>query len=245
MRTGLAIEHRLTWGSARLRGRRAAAAAGQGRSGNADRQRLQVGPAPPAPALRRTREPAPIGSRAWPTASPRWRIIALVGSRVRCVVAGLEGEALEHAGVDEPGTVDVALRPTGRTSAGGPRPSSASPRRPCRRRRTPAAAASSRRRRCRPRTRRARTLMTAAVSPGLPAASLSADDVRDLTGEAQQRRRGDLAAGAHRDVVDHRPAGRWHRRSRACAPRCRPATGGCSTGTRRGCRRRRASPPRS
>ena len=40
------------------------------------------------------------------------RSIALVGQRVRGVVAGLEGEALEQAGVDRAGAVDVALRPS-------------------------------------------------------------------------------------------------------------------------------------
>ena len=53
----------------------------------------------------------PIGRRHSPTARPISRSIALAGDRVRCLVAGLEGPALEQSGVDPPGPVGVALGP--------------------------------------------------------------------------------------------------------------------------------------
>ncbi len=62
--------------------------------------------------------------------------------------------------------------------------------------------------------------MTRAVSPGLPAGVLEPDDRGHLVGQPDQQRRVDLAAGAARDVVERRSAGRWRRpTARKCASR--------------------------
>ena len=110
-----------------------------------------------------------------------------------------------------------------------------------RRRRSPAAAASSHRRRSRSRSRPGLRPLTAAVAPGLPAASFTPTMLA-------HRWRGEPASvsilrpvrtGCRRAG----PAGRSRRRSPGSASPGRPATGGCRTGTRRGRRRCRAWPP--
>ena len=185
--------------------------------------------------LQPVRRRRPSAGGTGPAGRPRTRSIALVGQRVRRVVAGLEGEALEQPGVDRRAPVDVALAPTASNSSlMVRRRSSAWPRRRRRRRRRPAAAGSSRRRRCTPRSSPGRRRR----SPG---------GLGRVAGGVLQRRRcwaprrarrtstsawrscGRCGSGCRR----RSPAGRWPRPRPGGGPRCRPATDGCSTGTER------------
>ena len=169
--------------------------------------------------------------------------MAFDGTGFGRVVAGLELVALELTGVDAPARGDVAAVPGVEHARRDRAHTSGSPRRSRRRHRPRGAAASSGRRRSRSRTRPGSAATTAAVAPGFPAASLSATMFGTSLASRTMRVAGDLAAGAHRDVVEHhRQVGR-RRRSPGSAPRSRPATDGCRTGTRRGCRRRRGGPP--
>ena len=163
--------------------------------------------------------------------------------RVRCVVAGLELEALELAGVDPAGSPTMSSCSQGRTSPRDRARTSG-----WRRRSAPTApmASSGRVMESSPRVdlevHRCRAL-TARSLPGSLAASLSATMLGTSCASRSIVRSGDLAAGTDRDVVQHDRKVASTRRSPGCGSRCPPGTDGCSTGRRRGSRRCRAGPP--
>ncbi len=180
-------------------------------------------------ARRAPRAPRPCGSRHWPTGCPRARIRALAGR-------GL-GASSEVSKSNDGSSSALIRRASARLPASKASNSSAGPLAdPVGRDADHADRAD--------REERQRDVVVAAVDLEVGRSLgdeprrlgrvarrvLEGEHVGDLVREAQQDLGGDLAAGPDRDVVDHHREVGCRPRRPACGPRCRPATGGCSTG---------------